>query len=262
MRESFPDLTLGVDDLLLLESFQVADLERRLPGPDVGQVLRAHPVVARYLRRANPGSAAWLEACLAAATEPPTEAIEAIEQRVLWEVADLIVYNKAPHAYDALPHHEWDFQAVTQVASLEGTVVIEVGAGTGRTALTLSRRARTVFAVEPVARLRAHIRERAAAEGRSNLFVIDGMLHAIPLPSAFADVALAVRTLGWRIHEELAELERVLRPGGTVVLCTDWSYEAAETREEHATLVSPRWGYFHAPYAAHDGPRSRYHKQL
>ena len=194
------------------------------------------------------------------------------EQRVLWEIADLIVYNKAPHAYDALPHHRWDFEAVTSVAALAGTVVLDVGAGTGQTAVELSRRARSVFAIEPVGRLRQFIRERAERRKRGNLYVVDGMAHAIPLPSQFADVVVCVRSLrkrgvmheagGWRFDDEVAELERVVRPGGTVVVCSGWPHEGAEDRPEHHTLVSPRWGYRHDAYAGYAGQLSRYHKQF
>lgn len=269
-HERFGDLVFDADDLLLLEPFQILYLEERVRLADLGELLRAHRHVARYLRRACPAAAPWLQRAVDA--RPTGDALEECEQRVLWEIADLIVYNKAPHAYDALPHHRWDFEAVTSVAALAGTVVLDVGAGTGQTAVELSRRARTVFAIEPVGRLRRFIRERAQRRKRGNLYVVDGMAHAIPLPSQFADVVVCVRALrsrgasesagGWRFDDEVAELERVVRPGGTIVVCAGWSFDEASERSEHQTLVSPRWGYHHDAYAGYAGQLSRYHKQI
>ncbi len=43
--------------------------------------------------------------------------------------------------------------------------------------------AETVFAVEPVTALRAHIRDKAARRGLDNVFVMDGLLSAVPLPA-------------------------------------------------------------------------------
>ncbi|HHH26946.1 MAG TPA: class I SAM-dependent methyltransferase [Polyangiaceae bacterium] len=268
-RERFGDLVFDADDLLLLEPFQIRYLEGRVPLADFGELLRAHRHVGRYLRRACPAVAPWLQQTLDA--EPPGASLEECEQRVLWEIADLIVYNKAPHAYDALPHHRWDFEAVTSVAALAGTVALDVGAGTGQTAVELSRRARTVFAIEPVGRLRQFVRDRAQRRKRGNLYVIDGMAHAIPLPSQFADVIVCVRSLrnrgnavgvgGWRLDDEVAELERVVRPGGTIVICSGWLHDEAADRPEHQTLTSPRWGYRHDAYAGYVGQLSRYHKQ-
>lgn len=269
-RDRFGDLVFDVDDLLLLEPFQILYLEQRVPRAELGELLRGHRHVGRYLRRACPAAAPWLQRAIDA---PPTgTTLEECEQRVLWEIADLIVYNKAPHAYDALPHHRWDFEAVTSVAALAGTVVLDVGAGTGQTAVELSRRARSVFAIEPVGRLRQFIRERARRRKRGNLYVIDGMAHAIPLPSQFADVVVSVRALshrgcsegvgGWRFDDEVAELERVVRPGGTIVVCAGWLHDEASDRPEHHTLVSPRWGYHHDAYAGYTGQLSRYHKQF
>jgi len=43
--------------------------------------------------------------------------------------------------------------------------------------------AETVFAVEPGTALRGYIRDKAARSGLENVFVIDGLLSAVPLPA-------------------------------------------------------------------------------
>ena len=83
----------------------------------------------------------------------------------------LIVYNKCPDLYDGLEFHGWDFAEVTGITPLVGKVVVEVGAGTGRLALEAAATADTVFAVEPVARLRrVHPRNEAATNKGCAMF--------------------------------------------------------------------------------------------
>jgi SAM-dependent methyltransferase len=77
--------------------------------------------------------------------------------------------------------------------------------------------ARHVFAVEPVATLRQYVRDKAARLGIDNLYVLDGFLDAIPLPGGTADVLLTCQAIGWNLSEELAEIERVVKKGGTAM---------------------------------------------
>jgi hypothetical protein len=50
-----------------------------------------------------------------------------------------------------------------------------------------------------------------------NLFVLDGFLHRIPLPTASADVLLTCQAIGWNLPEEIAEIDRVVAPGGVAM---------------------------------------------
>jgi ubiquinone/menaquinone biosynthesis C-methylase UbiE len=185
--------------------------------------------------------------------------LTACSDKLLWIIADLIVYNKCPEAYDVLDFHDWDFREITSINSLEGKVVIDEGAGTGRVTLEATRTARWVFAVEPVARLRQFIREKAAKAGLSNLFVIDGFLHAIPLPDGFADVLITSHALGWRLGAELREFERVVKEGGFIIHCPGTA-EIASEEDQHKRLVA--WGYEFSRYREADGWKRKYWKQI
>ena len=88
--------------------------------------------------------------------------------------------------------------------------VIDAGAGTGRVAFSVAPFAGHVFAVEPVGTLRRFMRERAVELGIGNVFVLDGLLRDIPLPTGSADVLLTCQAIGWALADELAEIERVL----------------------------------------------------
>jgi SAM-dependent methyltransferase len=258
----FPGVTLTVEDLLLLESFQIGYFPGWVPERELAAVLWAYPVIRRYLVVRCPAIAGLVQSAMAQ-YGPVQDAQELARcgHDLVWTIADLIVYNKCPEAYDSLPFHHWSFSEATSIVTLDGKVVIDAGSGTGRVALEAARAARHVFAVEPVGRLRQFIRDKAAAAGLTSLFVVDGFLDAIPLPDAFADVLITSHALGWRLERELREMERVVRPGGTIVHCPGTADVEGE-EQQHRRLISPDWHYHWARYEEADGWKRKYWKQL
>ena len=98
-----------------------------------------------------------------------------------------------------------------------GSVVADVGAGTGILTALLLERGANVFAVEPNAAM------RAAAEvwlGEQPGFVsIDATAEATGLPDASIDLVTAGQAFHWFEPEATrAEFRRILRPGGAVAL--------------------------------------------
>lgn len=214
LRTTFPDLEPVVDDLFLLEAHEVADLPERAPSRELAAVVHAHPALRRFLVARHPPVEPVLAGLLAEHPPVRAEELAGCEQAVVWEVADWIVYQRAPQYYDARSTGAWDVSAVTDVVPLAGAVVIDAGAGTGRVTFAVAALASEVFAVEPVVTLRGFMRDKATRLGMRNVHVVDGFLHAIPLPARTADVLITCQSIGWDLPRELPEIERVLRPGG------------------------------------------------
>jgi SAM-dependent methyltransferase len=181
------------------------------------------------------------------------------EQDLLWEIGDMLVYDTAPELLDELPMNDWDFGVVTDLVDLDGKTVIDAGAGSGKVAFGAAGRARHVFAVEPVTRLREFMRDKAAASDTSNLFVLDGTLGAIPLPTDTADVLLTCRAIGWRLEEELVEIERVVKDGGSA-LHLGLPHPPSGHDLRHRRLTEA--GYSVVTYAEGPEQRTSYRKQL
>ncbi|NNF89536.1 MAG: methyltransferase domain-containing protein [Acidimicrobiia bacterium] len=217
LRSTFPDLDPGVDDLFLLEPHQIAELPERAPSRELAAVLHAHSTVCRFLLRRHPAIEGFLTELLADHGPVAEGELAACEQALVWELADWIAYQRAPEMYDAGAQVDWDLAAVTELVTLDGQVVIDAGAGTGRVALAAAAVARHVYAVEPVATLRRYMRARATRLGLDNLFAVDGFLHAIPLPDASADVLVTCQAIGWELEDELLEIRRVVKPGGAAL---------------------------------------------
>lgn len=247
---------LSFNALALLESIQLSWLPGWVAEPELGLALRAHPAVEWVLRHKCPQIGAWLDKVLAQATAPASpEEIRAAEIHILRQLNDLILYVVAPERYDALPFLRWDDAELTALVDFAGQTVIDVGAGTGRLAFVAAAHgAAAVIAVEPVGRLRQYIREQAQARGLRNVFAVDGLLEAIQLPAALADITLAGHVFGEYLEAEYAELQRVTRPGGMIILCPG-NGDADNAIHEFLVARGFAWARFEEP---RDGLKRKY----
>ena len=261
LRKLFPGITLEAEDLFLLETFQVKYLPDRVPKREFSVLLHANPVIRRFLELKYPPFEEFLHTVLTE-YKPATNIKTTVEscQEILWEIADLIIYNKYPEVYDKQVRFNWSMDEITSITSLEGKVVIDVGAGTGKLSFQAAAYAGTVFAVEPVTSLRGFIRAKAVKKNLKNLFVIDGFLDSIPLPDNSADVLLTSNAIGWNLEDELKEIERVLKPNAYAIhlLRTDTQAE----NPLHDYLVSPEWNYSFTEARDNEALKLKYFKQF
>jgi SAM-dependent methyltransferase len=101
--------------------------------------------------------------------------------------------------------------------------IVEVAAGTGRLTLELVRRGREVLAIEPAAPLREILRQKLVrADHGVRAQVCPGFFDDLPVSDACGDLVVACSALtpapGHGGETGLAEMERVCRPGGCVVI--------------------------------------------
>ena len=260
LRQLFHGVALKVEDLYLLEAFQIGTLQSRVPEQEFAAVLFAYPSIKNFLMSKHPPIAEYIQRVQdkygpAANKEDIAESSD----RLIWEVAELIIYNKCPEIYDTRAILGWDFKDITSVVSLEGKTVIDAGAGTGRVAFKAVKDADIVFAVEPCASLREFMRKKAQENNISNLFVIDGFLHAIPLPKGYVDVLITSNAIGWKLDDELKEIERIVEPGGYVIHLTS-SPNTDDPLTKH--LTKPKWQYNYSKYKNNEDTIRRYWKQV
>lgn len=136
-------------------------------------------------------------------------------------------------------------------------LVVDMGSGTGVSAVIWTGRARRVVAVEPNGDMRAVAAVRLRSERGTEFELRDARAAATGLPDASADVLTCSQSLHWLDPETtFAEVARVLRPGGVFAAidcdwppAIDWEIDAAYERMDRATrrleaelgVVPTRW---------------------
>lgn len=111
--------------------------------------------------------------------------------------------------------------------------VADVGAGTGYLLPALAARFRSVIAIEPAAAMLECARQRMAACAARNVAFHLAGFDCLPLADADCDLAIACLVLHHVTKPEgaLAELHRVLRPGGRVLIVEQNRHENQEFHE-------------------------------
>ncbi len=102
-------------------------------------------------------------------------------------------------------------------------VAVDLGAGTGLLALALAPRVRELVAVDISERMLERLDDAAIAEGLQNVDTLVGDLRRLPLEDESATLVVsnyAFHHLDDNAKElALAEVRRILRPGGRLVIC-------------------------------------------
>lgn len=120
--------------------------------------------------------------------------------------------------------------------------VLDLGAGTGKLTRQLVAHGADVIAVEPGDEMRA-VLERMVPGAK----VLAGSAESIPLPDESVDLVTAAQAFHWfRTEEALAEMHRVLKPGGGCALISnEWDDDDPMVHELGEILARLRPGGAH-----------------
>jgi ubiquinone/menaquinone biosynthesis C-methylase UbiE len=135
---------------------------------------------------------------------------ETIEHR--WD----ILYRDYPEVYDrfaSFPYSPRPVEVLHDRFNLEGKVIVDNGAGTGKSAIAMSAYAEEIIGVEPESAMRFLATEEVRSLGIKNVRFLQGSGEAIPLPDGSADIFTSF-TAG---IQSIQEAKRVLRRPGLIV---------------------------------------------
>jgi SAM-dependent methyltransferase len=177
--------------------------------------------LAERIKRALPmdDRAAFAQARQRATTTNEREsARHAVLDRLFWD----LTYWKTPAEYERLTAGEQVHLGALDVARVDGAVVLDAGAGTGRVTLPLARRARLVYALDPAPPMLRLLDRKLAEADLYNVELLRGTFRQVPLPDNSVDAVVACSAFGADEARGgrcgLAELMRVTRPGGRIVI--------------------------------------------
>jgi SAM-dependent methyltransferase len=128
------------------------------------------------------------------------------------------------------PGRTWEALARSALPLLEPGDLLDIASGDGVLAELLAPHARRYVCVDASPRVVAAASERLRRH--DNVEVLEGDMHALPLPDASFDLAVLMHALTYAAKpaKAVAEAVRVLRPGGRLLL-------SSLARHEHRAVV-------------------------
>jgi len=119
-----------------------------------------------------------------------------------------------------------------------GRTAVDLGAGTGKFTRLLAQTGADVIAVEPVAAMLAHlVRDLPKVEA------IQGYARQIPLSDGSIDAVICAQAFHWfATREALAEIHRVLKPGGVLGLIWNIRDDSVDWVRRLTDIMAPHEG--------------------
>jgi len=140
-------------------------------------------------------------------------------------------YERARPGY---PDEALDFV----VSSIGAGRVLDLAAGTGKLTRALVARGLDVVAVEPIAEMRARL-----VDVLPGVQALDGTAEAIPLDDEGVSTVTVAQAFHWfRFDDAIAEIARVLEPGGRLVLIWNARDERVPWVKRITEIIDPYEG--------------------
>jgi SAM-dependent methyltransferase len=117
----------------------------------------------------------------------------------------------------------------------DGKIAVDLGAGTGKFVPRLLATGARVIAVEPVGAMRARLQADLP-----QVACVDGSAEALPFDDAAIDAVVCAQSFHWFATDAaVAEIARVVRPGGVLVLVWNVRDESVAWVERLTRLLLP-----------------------
>jgi len=251
------------NSFLLLERFQLAMMLKQEGWRNdkdewrsaMGVALKANPAVAWYFKHRCPEYAETIENLVKNAAN--SNNIREAEIYALASVHDFITYTTPEVMADRCDFIKgWSKERLFEIVDLNGKIVLDVGAGSGRLTFAAAEKAAWVYASEPVGSLREFMRDKIAKENIKNVRVLDGLVDNLPFLDNTFDVVMSGHVVGDFWDEELAEISRVCKPNGWLIDCPG---DEPSDRPPQPELTSRGWEELH--YIGSFGKDVRRHRK-
>jgi ubiquinone/menaquinone biosynthesis C-methylase UbiE/DNA-binding HxlR family transcriptional regulator len=137
---------------------------------------------------------------------------------------------------DYVPGKSWKSVAEALLRLMPPMIIADLGAGEGAFALLLAQRAKKVIAVDTSAKMIEVAREQALRHGVANVEYRLGDMEELPIDSAAVDLVFFSQSLHHALHPDraLSEANRILIPGGRIVILDLVKHRFEEARELYA----------------------------
>jgi ubiquinone/menaquinone biosynthesis C-methylase UbiE len=137
---------------------------------------------------------------------------------------------------DYVPGKSWKSVVLALLHLLPPLDMADLGAGDGNFSFLLATRAKSVIAVDSSDKMLEVARDEAVRNSILNIDFRHGDMEELPIPAASIDVAFFSQSLHHALHpaRAIAEAQRILRPGGRVIVLDLAKHRFEEARELYA----------------------------
>ncbi len=210
---------------------------------DMAKALLKYPYIVFFCRRKAPETAPFLEKISTISNPGWTDSEMRNAEISILEAIETSVVYAYPNVMETVNYiRDWNPAYLYELVALEGKTVLDVGAGTGRLAFAAAKKAKRVYASDPCDQLREYMRDRIQREDITNVKVLDGFAACLPYEDNTFDVVLSGHVIGDDYDGEIAELTRVTKNGGYLVICNGED-EFCRTAPNHE-LVTRGFAWF------------------
>ena len=239
-----------IETMLLFEEFQLQYMAESELREDMAVIFKAHPVIEWFVRHKAPSANAWVDELMnkyADVPVPTADGLREVEKSVIGSMEDWVIFATTSDDYHNQPFNRWDEMELTGLTDFADKTVIDICSGTGKQAFAIAPLCKTIFCVEPVYNSRKYLKEKVRTKNYTGkMYVVDGFLEDIPFPDGFVDVTICGDALWGMMDRQLAEMMRVTKSGGMVIVCPGSTDSESES---HRFLVGNgfAWSRFLAP---------------
>jgi len=212
---------LSFKSLLKLEKIQIDWIKDcKIPQKEFVVALKANFEVEKYLYANSSIFSDYLNTLPEVDINKMNKAeVRSAEIAVMNAINDWLTYVIDPSVYDEQEFLKWDDQELLSLTDFSDRIIADIGAGTGRLAFTVAPKVKRVYCVEPIRNLRDYMVEKTKKLKINNIHIVDGLIEKIPFKDNFADITMAGHVFGDHPEQELAELERITKKKGMIILC-------------------------------------------
>ncbi len=173
-----------------------------------------------------------------------------------------VIYEQEADTYDRMISRQPDVTSeIADIRPFAQLDVADIGAGTGRLTVPIARQARSVIALDASRAMLRVAEAKLTQLGLHNWQTIVSPHVPLPLASGAFDLIVAGWSLSYSVHADvpdgpgkleqaLTEMQRVLRPGGTIILLETLGtgYETPHVYaflQDYYTALTEEYGFSH-----------------